>query len=719
MGRTREIAREIMVGAPSRGAAVAVWLLYLSFSVAEDVTLVEELRDIETGTPIVSVVSSVAEKLQSENARLVAQNAALRTKPAVDHAKQKILIAGGVIKATKKAKKKKKIAMAAKHQIPTPSNLQPTMKKGLSIINKYESQSKVLSSKVQKLMAKIDAMKQAKAKRQADLVSSKAKAPAVAKGNSAASYSTIPWFKFNSAAKTAKGVKTLAGCQNICDAQPACKSFSWARDLQQCLWSVDQISYDPEFTMATKAAISSSVGLQWREFPGMKWAAPNANNKEHTSAAQCKALCAKDASCKTYSYKASTNFCTLGPGGLAYSSHFFYYAKKVQAGPYSKAAKTKAAARKHEAAVLKTSEVANKHKEAKQQLKLTQENSQKERTKEIWLKNKPTVSQEKRMKSSIQQQVKAMNAKLASKVAAQGAKRVKQAVSQMEKDRLKLLTKASTMETSLKAVQKRKLDARKKVVPLAVAESKMRSLIATLATKIKLKDIDVAEAQKSLKRAKLPMHAKQQNVDEEAKIAAKAAIGTATTRLQKYMKQSKDLKAKLLASKKLHQKEHVQYLAAVSKEKEMTAMAKTTAAGMEEKVKALKNVMRKARLAMWRDRRKAYAAQVIAAKANYKVASEIHAKTKVVVFHAKNTLQTSRTPEERRENDQMLGKAKLKLFKATKSCSDNMRMLVDTAAKLSAVKERLHKAEHKGKVKTTRALKKNLAKKMAEAASPV
>merc|ERR1711959_12117 len=124
------------------------------------------------------------------------------------------------------------------------------------------------------------------------------------------------------------------------------------------------------------------------------------------------------------------------------------------------------------------------------------------------------------------------------------------------------------METSLKAVQKRKLDARKKVVPLAVAESKMRSLIATLATKIKLKDIDVAEAQKSLKRAKLPMHAKQQNVDEEAKIAAKAAIGTATTRLQKYMKQSKDLKAKLLASKKLHQKEHVQYLAAVSKKRD-------------------------------------------------------------------------------------------------------------------------------------------------------
>merc|ERR1711959_817317 len=184
MGRTREIAREIMVGAPSRGAAVAVWLLYLSFSVAEDVTLVEELRDIETGTPFVSVVSSVAEKLQSENARLVAQNAALRTKAAVDHAKQKILIAGGVIKATKKAKKKK-IAMAAKHQIPTPSNLQPTMKKGLSIINKYESQNKVLSSKVQKLMAKIDAMKQAKAKRQADLMRSKAKAPAVAKGNSA------------------------------------------------------------------------------------------------------------------------------------------------------------------------------------------------------------------------------------------------------------------------------------------------------------------------------------------------------------------------------------------------------------------------------------------------------------------------------------------------------------------------------------------------------
>merc|ERR1712072_1163937 len=136
MGKTREIAREIMVGAPSRGAAVAVWLLYLSFSVAEDVTLVEELRDIETGTPIVSVVSSVAEKLQSENSRLVAQNAALRTKAAVDHAK-------------------KKIAMAAKHQIPTPSNLQSTMKKGLNIINKYESQNKVLSSKVQKLMAKI------------------------------------------------------------------------------------------------------------------------------------------------------------------------------------------------------------------------------------------------------------------------------------------------------------------------------------------------------------------------------------------------------------------------------------------------------------------------------------------------------------------------------------------------------------------------------------
>merc|ERR1711904_700306 len=161
--------------------------------------------------------------MEDDNARLQAKNNALRTKQAVNKAKEGILIAGGVVKK-KKVKKKKAVkkAKAKAKAIPAASNLQ-------AVMAAYAKNDAKLESKVVKMQAQIDAMKQsavrskAKAKRKIAKAKSKLKQALVPN-----KYHHIPYFKFSAATKKPKRVKTRRKCQEICDRQSKCKSYSWS-----------------------------------------------------------------------------------------------------------------------------------------------------------------------------------------------------------------------------------------------------------------------------------------------------------------------------------------------------------------------------------------------------------------------------------------------------------------------------------------------------------
>merc|ERR1712159_781106 len=97
----------------TRRKAFASILVVLALAMAEqadDGVSPVELVDVGVEGPAMplEVVNAMATKMQAENARLRAENAALRTSAAVNMAKQKILIAGGLVKRKKQTKKQKK-----------------------------------------------------------------------------------------------------------------------------------------------------------------------------------------------------------------------------------------------------------------------------------------------------------------------------------------------------------------------------------------------------------------------------------------------------------------------------------------------------------------------------------------------------------------------------------------------------------------------------------
>merc|ERR1711990_782003 len=87
-------------------SAICVVLAIAMAGEADDLSPLELMEMGENGPSMpLRVVNAMATKMQDENARLKAENAALRTSEAVNKAKQKILIAGVVVKKKKRQRK--------------------------------------------------------------------------------------------------------------------------------------------------------------------------------------------------------------------------------------------------------------------------------------------------------------------------------------------------------------------------------------------------------------------------------------------------------------------------------------------------------------------------------------------------------------------------------------------------------------------------------------
>merc|ERR1711881_558172 len=62
-------------------------------------------------------------------------------------------------------------------------------------------------------------------------------------------YKRIPGFKLSRNSTPAK-VSSRGGCEQLCNQQPSCKSYSFAAGSASCLWSTSKMHYDPDFTFA-------------------------------------------------------------------------------------------------------------------------------------------------------------------------------------------------------------------------------------------------------------------------------------------------------------------------------------------------------------------------------------------------------------------------------------------------------------------------------------
>jgi len=137
----------------------------------------------------------------------------------------------------------------------------------------------------------------------------------------------IPFFEFSAGAQAAPA-ETEDECKGFCDKQPACKSFSWSQKKKQCMWSVDSVQYDDEFTLyaRSKGALSSVI---WSAFPGVKFLTSSTVTDKHRRIGleECKEICLQDPLCQSLSYRGINNFCATGHGEVSYNNAFKYFEK--------------------------------------------------------------------------------------------------------------------------------------------------------------------------------------------------------------------------------------------------------------------------------------------------------------------------------------------------------------------------------------------------------
>merc|ERR1711998_450751 len=127
-------------------------------------------------------------------------------------------------------------------------------------------------------------------------------------------------------------------------------------------------------------------------------------------------------------------------------------------------------------------EMTEKKKEAGTRAKVASENKAKQRVKEVWAKNMPTATQEKKMKMKVQKQVAAMNVQLAAKKAATMGSKEKKAESTMDKERLAAYAAVTKMENELRQVKAKEAASNKEVTPLAMKVSNTKASIEKLNT---------------------------------------------------------------------------------------------------------------------------------------------------------------------------------------------------------------------------------------------
>lgn len=700
---------------------VAVFAV-VALSSAESPTLGEDQG--AEGDPAKSIpmdiVASMSMKMEDDNARLQAKNNALRTKQAVNKQKQRILIAGGLVKkkSVKKNTKVKKAKAAAK-AIPDATNLQPIMAKGMAVIDSYAKTDHKLQSKVVKMQAQIDVMKQASLQTKANAKRKVAKAESKLKQALVPNkYQNIPYFKFSAASKTTKHVKSRRKCQETCDRQQKCKSYSWNQGAKTCMWSVDSVHFDPEFNFYTKGEVGTagSHTHAWRTFAGLVWRTANLHEKNNFSPDECRMACARDVTCKSYSYKAKSHFCQYGSGELEYDGHFQFYSKEdTTAARRERALK---AARKHVAATVKKMRERTKKKEQKMNGKLAREDKSKKAKKEIWLKNLPTRSQQRKMKGKIQLQVDSMQVALAAK-RAKGKKAAEVAEkADMKRKLIKDLAKVKKLQKDMLLAKTKYKKAEKAAGPLLKKEVSTKARIQKAAMDGKLLDVDLAEHEKTAARAQATLTKANKDKDEKVMAAAKAALKKSAQNVQDTIKKSKERASKVRAYTRLSGEENQRSQTAKVKAEASKAFMKAKQATLDQILKGEKVKRRKAKLALETASDKSRRAKMLTAKSKERLTKVTLARAKVAHWQSDMELKHVQNDEERRKAQMKWSQTAAVLFHAKKKAQGIMNFMTRSAFKLANTNELLSKAKHKAKRSSSTKPKRDLALTVATLKGP-
>merc|ERR1719498_1429704 len=142
-------------------------------------------------------------------------------------------------------------------------------------------------------------------------------------------YDDIPGFVFRHMGQEII-TTTKQKCEETCDDNEGCRSYSYNAEKMICVWSIEAIQYRIGWEFFCKVKVIDAFGKrvhqgEWRSFPDIMYQEPGYKKYKSVSTMQCQEHCSKDAKCQAFSYDRKRQRCYLTDAGIHYDPSYMYY----------------------------------------------------------------------------------------------------------------------------------------------------------------------------------------------------------------------------------------------------------------------------------------------------------------------------------------------------------------------------------------------------------
>merc|ERR1711881_32097 len=137
-------------------------------------------------------------------------------------------------------------------------------------------------------------------------------------------FQKIPYLKM--AGVALPGRTQLETCQAYCANHGDCKSISYSKSKELCLWSELAITFHPGFNAYIKYAQAGS-GTRFQLIAGMAYVNKAATAQSALSFSECKLKCYMSKTCYIFSHSKTSNTCIIAGEDLGYDDEFDYFGK--------------------------------------------------------------------------------------------------------------------------------------------------------------------------------------------------------------------------------------------------------------------------------------------------------------------------------------------------------------------------------------------------------
>merc|ERR1719181_684809 len=142
-------------------------------------------------------------------------------------------------------------------------------------------------------------------------------------------YDQIPGFVFRHMGQEII-TTTKQKCEETCDENEGCRSYSYNAEKKICVWSIEAIQYRIGWEFFCKVKVINAFGKRvhqgkWRSFPDIMYQEPGYKKYNSVSTQHCQNHCSKDAKCQAFSYDRKRQRCYLTDAGIHYDPSYMYY----------------------------------------------------------------------------------------------------------------------------------------------------------------------------------------------------------------------------------------------------------------------------------------------------------------------------------------------------------------------------------------------------------